>query len=321
MSKNSIRIHNNLDLLDRMMKDAASAPYFYRPTNYWKFYEPQTLNYLKTKGLDNFRSYKTGTLASFGAGTSGKIPRASSISELQNLQYRYSMEMDKQGGLHILDSIEDSTLGNPYDYFRINEKSYTLSFLRYFDQMAYVKMHIDSGNLKSVMEIGSGYGGSAEVYVKTFPNIAYFNFDIPPQLYVAQQYLSSVFPKEVYTYEHFLSNEKMEPEKYRIFCLPAWALESISDINFDLLINSASFQEMEPDIVKNYYNVTGKMVNYIYLFELTYGTYKKTSERSGGCIEPLKIDDYIPIFKEFEVINRKNHYRMQNPCTHLILKK
>ena len=228
--------------------------------------------------------------------------------------------MDKVSGLNILDSIEDSGVANPYDFFDINKKGYTLSFLKYFDQMAYMKTHIDLGSLKSVVELGSGYGGCAEVFMKSFPHLSYFNFDIPPQLYVAQQYLSAVFPGQVYTYENFLSKERIE-SKYKIFCLPTWTMESMPVTGFDLFINSASFQEMEPCVVKNYYTLIRDKAKYAYLFELTYGTYRKTSDISGGSIEPLKLDDYISIFKDFEVINMDTCYRVINPYTHMILKR
>jgi putative sugar O-methyltransferase len=366
-------MRDNIDLLDRMMKDMVSAPAFYRPTNYWQTYEPVTIKYLKDEGLENFRSYDTCRLASFGAGTYrseplrqryknlidykgfGKSSVLSTIFEIytrifdrlgkrfdlfnikkfftyenyylqefeefKNLQYRHSKFLDTISGLNILDSIKDSGFGHPYDLFQINGKLYTLAFLRYFDQMAYMKMHIDVSSLKSIIEIGSGYGGFIEVFVKSFPHITYFNFDIAPQLYVAQQYLSAVFPGQVYTYENFLSNEKIEFGKYRIFCLPTWALETIPQTDFDLFINSASFQEMEPKVVKNYYSLIKDKVKYAYLFELANGSYKKTSDISGGCVEPLKLKDYISIFEDFKLINMDDFHRTAFSYVHLILKR
>ncbi len=243
------------------------------------------------------------------------------FKDFKSWQYRYAKTMETVSGLNVLDSIEDSSIGNPYDLFQINGKRYTKTFLRYFEQMVYVNNRINLRNGNSVMEIGTGYGGNAEVYAKSFPHITYFNFDIPLQLYVSQQYLSTVFPGKVYTYENFLANEKVTLGKYQIFLLPTWALESISGINFELFINSASFQEMEPDIVKNYYELIKDKVNHAYLFQLRYGTYKKTSEHPGGCVEPLKADDFPSIFKDFKILSKDDFYMVENPYVHLILKR
>lgn len=241
---------------------------------------------------------------------------------LQDLHYRHSKLLDNISGLNALDSIEDSLAGNPYDLFTINGRQYTLTFLSYFDQMAYMNMKgIKADKINSVMEIGSGYGGSAEVFVKAFKNVRYFNFDLACQVYICGQYLSTIFPGQVYTYKNYLANEKMDLERYRIFCLPTWTLESISGIVFDLFINSTSFQEMEPDIVKNYYSLISDRIDYAYLFQLTHGSYRKTSSESGGCIDPLNIEDIISIFKDFEVLARDEHYRVNRPHTDVILKR
>jgi len=358
-----VSIRDDINSLNKMAEDMRSARPLYKPTNYWQFYEPDILNYLKSKGLKNFRSFDTGRIASLGAGTYKSAPLSHRFKKLadsaifkiygkifgalggmldlvnvkkfidvekhylqdfrgfQASEYRYSKLADKLSGLNILDSIEDSGVANPYDLFEINGRKYTLSFLKYFTQMTHVMRHVGAGNVKTVMEIGSGYGGSCEVYVKAFPNITYFNFDIAPAIYIAQQYLQAVFPGRVYTYENFLAKEKIDPEKYRVFCLPSWVLESLSGVDFDLFINAASFQEMEPDVVKNYYEMIKNRIDYAYLFELTGGTYKKTSMRSGGVVEPLKMDDYIRIFKDFKVLARDEYFRIGNSYTQLILKR
>ncbi|MCB1194644.1 putative sugar O-methyltransferase [bacterium] len=244
----------------------------------------------------------------------------SDYTDLKNAQYRYSELLDKTAGLHLLHRLEDSGIGSPHDLFTIHGNAYTLPFLLYFDRMAYVASQIDLFQINTILEIGSGYGGSTEVYLKAFPHIRYFNFDIPPQIYVAQQYLEAVFPGRVYGYEQYCQNVPMDQDKYRIFCLPAWTLESIGDFHFDLLINTASFQEMEPDIVKNYYELIKNNIDYAYLFELTYGTYKKTSPNGGGAVNPLTLDDYFSVFSDFDTVSCDNFSRIHHPYTHLLLK-
>jgi len=362
---------HNLDILKRMMEDLRRAPTLFQPTNYWRTYEPDIIEYLERNGLKNFRSYDTFRLASFGAGTyrcaplsdhyksmlgapglaarlvrvvcraiesvgrrwpilvffnivrrlEDEIHYLNEFRELQSSEYRCSKLLDQLSGLSVLDAIEDSCLGNPYDVFQVNKKKYTLSFLKYFNQLAYIATHLDVKRIKVVVELGSGYGGCSEVFVKSLPNVSYFNFDIPPQLYVSQQYLSSAFPGRVYGYEHFLRGEGLDTGRFRVFCLPSWKFGVITESNVDLFINSASFQEMEPEVVENYYRILRHRVQYVYLWQLTYGTYKKTSEASGGCVHPLKAQDYLALFRDFTAIAIDEHYRVENPYTHLLLER
>ena len=246
---------------------------------------------------------------------------SSQIEQLLNEKYRCSKLLDEASGLQRLGSVEDSLIGCPFDKFDINGKAYTLSFLRAYDHLAYVARQINVHDLGGVLDLGSGYGASAEVYVKALPDIAYYCCDIPPQLYVAQQYLSAVFPGKVYTYENYVRGEDMDRAKYRVFCIPSWALATMSKTDFGLFINTASFQEMEPEIVQNYYTLIRDRIKYAYLFQLTHGIYKRTSPSSGGSINPLQIDDYLSIFRDFTLLHREEFFRIQNPCTRLLLQK
>jgi hypothetical protein len=79
--------------------------------------------------------------------------------------------------------------------------------------------------------------------------------DIPPALFVAQEYLSQVFPREkIFRFRPFKQFEdvRREFESARIRFLMANQIELLPNHMFDLVINASSFQEMRRDQIVNY---------------------------------------------------------------------
>ena len=76
------------------------------------------------------------------------------------------------------------------------------------------------------------------------------NLDIPPLLTVASWYLRHPVPGTV---------DRVRPDDPRrrsdrsrgSACLPNWRIDDVAG-PFDVFVNSYSFQEMEPDVVKHY---------------------------------------------------------------------
>ena len=55
-------------------------------------------------------------------------------------------------------------------------------------------------------------------------------------------------------------------DEYQVICIPSWKIDLLKDNKFDLFINHGSFQEMEPEIVKNYLEkISPQISKYIYL--------------------------------------------------------
>ena len=59
-------ILHDIDILRKMMRNKASVSHLFQPTNYWSFYERETIRYIEVNGLHNFRSYSTSTLSTIG---------------------------------------------------------------------------------------------------------------------------------------------------------------------------------------------------------------------------------------------------------------
>ena len=54
---------------------------------------------------------------------------------------------------------------------------------------SYANQFVDFDNIETVVELGSGWGSQAEVWMQLNPDVRLFLFDISPTLYVAEQYL------------------------------------------------------------------------------------------------------------------------------------
>jgi putative sugar O-methyltransferase len=195
--------------------------------------------------------------------------------------------------------LQDSGLGNPSELFTRDGRQYTLSFLSKFSQYLYVKSHVDFGMVTFVLEIGSGIGMQAEVLLKAQPHLTICIVDIPPQLYVAQQYLAACFGAEVCGYEITRQMEhigKSVFERYRVICLAPWQIPRMRDVAFEVFWNSASFHEMEPHLVKNYLGMVRRLVtDWVYLMEVPEGK-KGTNER-------VTLEHYTEYLPDFELVD------------------
>jgi putative sugar O-methyltransferase len=103
-----------------------------------------------------------------------------------------------------------------------------------------------------VVEIGGGWGGFAETFLRRFPNAKYTIVDLPEVLIFSSTFLSTWYPDKKL---HIFGNESSEDDLYDADIL----LISNSDaallpksIQFELLINSVSFQEMTSKQVREY---------------------------------------------------------------------
>jgi putative sugar O-methyltransferase len=194
---------------------------------------------------------------------------------------------------NILHRLEDSHEGNPAGFQR-QGRFYTVRLLDEAMQVFFLQDSIDVGHLQTVLELGSGIGLKASTYLKLNEDLTYIIVDIPPALYVAQQYLSSV-------HDGVLPYHKVKEElgkgldirDYRVICIAPWMLDSLKDIHSDLFINVASFQEMEPWLVENYLSHVKRFrPQWVYLSELKEGHFIGR-EGEHGLLKQTKYQDYL----------------------------
>ncbi|MBF0428046.1 MAG: putative sugar O-methyltransferase [Magnetococcales bacterium] len=335
-------IQDDYYLLNKMLEDMEKAHLFFKPTNYWQVYQNKLLPIIKREGIARFRASDCKIFSSFGV---SQIPKTLTRQWLHDKQADFSLvdritrallrknsffirsqkqhmetlqafrnacfyfvlqgDKDKQ----IL-SIADSGYGDPQDLFSplpSNNNKYTLSFLRYFHQLQWVRQFVDFSSIRSMLELGCGYGGQIEVIKKLYPNIKLVLCDIPPQLYVSEQYLKQVFPNEVTGYLETSRMDKIDLTHAKpITIIATWDLKKII-APVDLFWSSTTFQEMEPVVVENYLNIIQSLeTSFIYLLQSIKGKRVATKPGEMGVLEQTILEHYIQYLPNHLLTQQEN---------------
>jgi putative sugar O-methyltransferase len=128
---------------------------------------------------------------------------------------------------------------------------------------------VDRAQVRTVLELGPGYGRTAYVFLSLMPSVRYLIADIPPALAVAERYLSSVLKgRQIFRYRPFRSYEEVREEFERsdlAFLLPH-QLEMLPGKSVDLFVNISSLHEMRLDQIRYYFGVLARLVRkYFYI--------------------------------------------------------
>ncbi len=280
-----VQVQDKIDLLYQMMDDMEKADECYNPTNYWAFYERKFIPELEKKGLKDFRRRKKSVLQSFGAidlwpyaepAYTGKVRGFNRFVKilfkvLQKCGVKLNLDYNPEGTTkYYLQQVKNkfekysldiskcsmSRNGNPEGFVEVNSAFWSLAHLRHCSLFIDSYEHICFQDSMVYCELGSGIGRSVESLAQLYENATFILFDIPPQLYVANQYLSSIFEDRVIKYEDAIKldpkNGMLERIKGKIVMLPTWSMPAWKNVKIDVFWNSASFSEMEPEAVKNY---------------------------------------------------------------------
>jgi putative sugar O-methyltransferase len=118
------------------------------------------------------------------------------------------------------------------------------------------RVAIPASRPATILELGGGYGRNAFVVLRVHPEIKYVVVDIPPALWVAERYLSSLFPeKRIFRYRDFDRFEDVAEEykEAQIVFLLSTQLAALPPNCVDLIINIASLHEMRKDQIDYYF--------------------------------------------------------------------
>jgi len=149
----------------------------------------------------------------------------------------------------------DTLAGGCRDYLDLNGRHVAVTYVRQLMRIHNFSSKVDFQRVKSVVEIGGGFGANAHLLLTMFPSIRkYLYIDLPPMLYIGTQYLRHFFREQVIdylrtrgkTHVSFADNDDRE-----IIAACPWQIGSL-EIEMDLFWNSASFQEMEASTISNY---------------------------------------------------------------------
>ena len=170
--------------------------------------------------------------------------------------------------MHLADSLSEPEEGNPILVSSGGQNAsqdLANSLIEYYSMSEGVSFH----QIKRVLEIGGGYGRNAYVILKNNPDIQVTLVDIPPALYIAQRYLSSVFKdRRVFKMRDFSSYEEVrsELESASIVFLMPHQLSLMPQGRFDLSMNVSSFGEMGLNQIKQYFEELERITSkYFYM--------------------------------------------------------
>jgi putative sugar O-methyltransferase len=168
------------------------------------------------------------------------------------LLWRYAQKIDVH---HYLDQLEEPAEGNPVtvplEGKRVSQ-DLANSLIEYYS----MKEAVDFAHCRHILEIGGGYGRNAYVILKLNPHVHYMLVDVPPALWIAQRYLSAVFPnKRVFAARDFTdyASVRGEMEQCEIVCLLPHQLALLPSRRFELALNISSFAEMQLEQINAYF--------------------------------------------------------------------
>ncbi len=285
-------IQNDNELMELLVQDMKGQDAIWKPSSYWLEYCDRILHHLRKEGLDSFRSDWNlvkgyGYFPIMEPLKTEEKPRAvsrfpwpfthkgnsSDLDAFQNLQKRYERQYDAAITCHLsllyhwlsqgeyagelLRSVVESDVGDPKVY-KIDGRNFSPNFLRRINTAAIYLQNFRNKNYSHIIEIGGGYGVAPEIFGNWKPveDGFFVSIDIPPIIYIQTQYLKSIFPGKIIDYRDVRELDRISEKdvKGKFVLLPPWSLPRL-DVDFDCLYNSASFQEMEVDIVTNYLNL------------------------------------------------------------------
>ena len=224
-----------------------------------------------------------------------KVTFGIDIKDLRLLYYELAKFYGEKNGAKPLSGLEDSLVGNPEDTFSVDGKYYTPSLLSYYCQYAYCCKYADFNSVDTIMEIGCGAGRQTEVIKKFHPDICFYVFDIPPPLYVCERYLSTLFPDSVVSYRQTRTMTSVPKQsRGKIFIFGNWKLSELTNLDYDLFWNSASFQELEPSVVLNYLKYVNEQTNkYVFLCGLLKGSEHRVHDKTTFEHYKRGLEDFL----------------------------
>ncbi len=223
--------------------------------------------------------------------------------DIQHLAYSVARLKAEKTNAKPIDQFDTSLAGNPEDVFVINDKAYTTHHFDYYLNYVYCTKFLDFSKVKLFVELGSGAGRQIEVLKKLYPQMTFCLYDIPPQIYVCEQYLSSVFPGQVVSYRQTRGMKTVPSGDGKIYIFGSWDFEMVKNMPVDLFWNCASFQEMEPEIVANYLSFVNKSAANVFLLEATRGQHVAKQKGEPGVLRKTTFDDYKQGLKDFKLVD------------------
>ena len=138
---------------------------------------------------------------------------------------------------------------------------------------------------KRILEIGAGYGETARIFLSLDPEIEYTIVDLSESLFFSSSYLKLNGLKNI---------DYLTPDEL-------WYLK---DKEFDLVVNTLSFQEMLPKTVAEYMRFIQEDIKAKHFYSLNYCGNKRTVMGDGS---EQSFDEPPPYDTHWEILHEKRN--------------
>ena len=247
-----------------------------------------------------------------------------STDDVHALAFEHANAVGQRRRAKPLSDIESSRFGNPGAGFDVDKKFYTSNFLRYYLRYTFCSQFMDFSGGKVVTELASGYGGQAEVLKKLHPDLTIMLFDLPPQLYVCEMYLKSVFPDDVISFRETRNITSVQNlEKGKIYIFGNWQFPMLADAPTDLFTSAISLDEIDRPEALNYLDIAVAQAANVYLAQNIGNVTLASAPGKPGVLERVIWQDYETAFeRNFDLLakspllnpgNPVSSYKGQNP--------
>ena len=310
------------ELTRRTLEELRAAPEHYRPTNFWGPGVDSLLAAMDRMGMASFKSWpgaSTWFNPVYGNGWSEKtlaevLPTAQKANPSTRPAYFNSalngslearrdfdvaaMAWDQDRWPFDFAGYGESKIGKPWQAYTGvpgTEARFGRAYANYLLLLAALSRHVDRPPT-SFLEIGGGFGVLGEILRTRDPKARYVDLDIPPLLTVASYYLTELFGADsvtVYDPQTAARGPISVPE---CGVLPNFRIADL-DAEFEVFVNSFSFQEMEPPVVDHYIGqVCDKGITYAVSLNSREGKPKAAQPGDWGALDPVKSADIIDMF-------------------------
>lgn len=202
-----------------------------------------------------------------------------------------------------------TSLGNPTTLNAPSGEAINLDHFFSIEEFTFLNANLNFDKIDNVVEIGAGFGRTAQALIKLVVNIKrYTIIDIPEVLSLSHSYLEKVLSKDEFAKLDFVN----------ALLLP----KDIHDLqSVDLVINIDSFQEMPKETIKFYFERIVSKARFFYSKNAV-GKYRPESVGLYDVNEQQLLDvfslglstDVIDIFSERELVRaRQKHVEQYRP--------
>lgn len=321
----------NKKILSSMLRHLEQAPAIYQPSDHWRYLNKIHLQQIgeefeEFKRTINMRYFNWGTVGilahqlrpifreivkkrNFNPITNSSFQKdhaRNNFNPLSKLFYRIYVAslfdfVGRVDSYNLLSNIEEPVEGMPH-LIRYRGRDTSQDLCNSIFEFYSATYKISNNKNLEVGEIGAGYGRLAFVFLKANPNTKYTIIDIAPALYVSQEYLLKIFPKEkTFTYREFKSFKDVAKEynSARIRFMTADQIELLPNKIFNLIVTVSTLHEMTPDQISHYINQSDRLCRDFFYFK----QWKKALYKESGYIK----EDEYPIPPRWKKIYHRRH--------------